>query len=1077
MNLEKWKEAARRNLQRLAQRIGQLAPGTVYGALCSASLLPVVTAAQQGDFAALVALGSVVGGIGGNLIANQIQGWHERSEEELAAELGQRATADPAWRDALDAVLADLQAPQVVQAALAEADRAWFADALRAELERLGNLARYEALLEGSGTIIQGSGNVGAGAYGTAIGAVDGDAVVGDDNLTVGGHLVIAQEGATVVIGEAPVKMTAVGRRTALGRYLLHVISRNRYLQLQGIRSGGKLVHIELDRIYIRLRAVQQRIVETEERWLAEEASLAPGEMHRWREQRTVSTQVMTVSVEEALAGHPRLVVLGDPGSGKTTLLRYLALLYARDLAEDTTLVRDKLELPESGWLPILLPLRQIGAFLRSHQPEDDGTEGHAVLLEFLLRSLHNERIDLPREFFDDWLNSGRAVILLDGLDEVADPDLRRRVARLLERFTEAYARCRYVVTSRIVGYTGAARLGEDYTTTTVRDFTMADVEQFLSNWHLLVAIGQMGPGPSAEAYAADQTRQLLSAIQANERIRELAINPLMLTVIAMVHRDRVKLPDRRAELYAEAVDVLLGKWEEAKGMHETPILPGKPFDTGDRRLMLQSLALQMHEEQQKEIGAEDLRRALGGMFHEILQNWREVGRAITRFLTVIEERTGLLVARGEGVYAFSHLTFQEYLAALAIAARDDYIDYTLQRTPDPWWREVVLLEVGYLSTQSKERTTRLIRAIADRQQEPAPYENLVLAAECLRDVGGSRVGGNLEIEIQRKLRADLDVDLQQAVERQRALLGRTKGLARLRGKRPLDEGEIVEEIIQRKAIATEALVRAGAGYWSLPHGEPEWIRIPAGPFVMGTRPEEIDALRSRFGGDESWYQRETSQQKIVLPDFWMARVPITNAQYHIFVQRTEHPAPPFWDENRPPKGMESHPVVNVTWHDAIAYCQWLSRVTGKHVALPSEAEWEKAARGNKDQRQFPWGDEFESTRCNSVALGLGHTTPVGIFSAGASPYGCLDMSGNVWEWTRSLYDDYPYPADGEDLLKRETLAAGDEHVRVLRGGAFLSSGGSLRGAARGWVDPVFWDDSIGFRVCASPLPLASGPL
>src|SRR3990172_5173065 len=100
-----------------------------------------------------------------------------------------------------------------------------------------------------------------------------------------------------------------------------------------------------------------------------------------------------------------------------------------------------------------------------------------------------------------------------------------------------------------------------------------------------------MGPGESAAAYAAEQTRQLLQAIRASERIRELAINPLMLTVIAMVHRDRVKLPDRRAELYTEAVDVLLGKWEEAKGLQDAPILEGRPFDTGDKRLMLKHVA------------------------------------------------------------------------------------------------------------------------------------------------------------------------------------------------------------------------------------------------------------------------------------------------------------------------------------------------------------------------------------------------------------------------------------------------------------------------------------------------------
>jgi predicted NACHT family NTPase len=100
------------------------------------------------------------------------------------------------------------------------------------------------------------------------------------------------------------------------------------------------------------------------------------------------------------------------------------------------------------------------------------------------------------------------------------------------------------------------------------------------------------------------------------------------------------------------------------------PILEGKPFDTGDKRLMLQSVALAMHERQHKEVAVEDLRRWLGEMFYEILRDEREAERAVRRFLSVIEERTGLLVARGEGVYAFSHLTFQEYLATVAVAAR-----------------------------------------------------------------------------------------------------------------------------------------------------------------------------------------------------------------------------------------------------------------------------------------------------------------------------------------------------------------------------------------------------------------------
>ncbi|MCA9874166.1 MAG: NACHT domain-containing protein, partial [Anaerolineales bacterium] len=403
-----------------------------------------------------------------------------------------------------------------------------------------------------AGVVAQGNDAIAVGERGVNVG---GD--VGGD-LTTGQKVVVTVEsGATLVMNNADqlADTPALDRDSAVDRYLAHVIAHNRYLQLQGVRSGGRLVHIELEQIYITLRATQQRTVSAEERWLAQEAQLAPGERRRphFATPETV-TQVVTVSVNEALAGHRRLVVLGDPGSGKTTLLRYLALIYARDKAgsnhdrgDSAGPIRRLLGLPERGCLPILLPLRQIGTFLKDHSEES--TEGPRLLLEFLRRYLANERIDVPLNFFDPYLAQGQAVILLDGLDEVPGADLRRRVARLVERFTQAYPACRYVVTSRIVGYEGAARLGEGYTTTTVQEFSLADVEQFLRYWHRLVWIGQMGPGPIAEHEAERQTAQLLAAIRGNERIRELAINPLMLTVIALVHRDRVKLPDRRAEL------------------------------------------------------------------------------------------------------------------------------------------------------------------------------------------------------------------------------------------------------------------------------------------------------------------------------------------------------------------------------------------------------------------------------------------------------------------------------------------------------------------------------------------------
>ncbi|MGD9100864.1 MAG: hypothetical protein PVF45_10330, partial [Anaerolineae bacterium] len=201
-------------------------------------------------------------------------------------------------------------------------------------------------------------------------------------------------------------------------------------------------------------------------------------------------------------------------------------------------------------------------------------------------------------------------------------------------------------------------------------------------------------------------------------------------------------------------------------------------------------------------------------MFDEILGDRRAGRKAVDRFLRVIQERTGLLAARGEGVYAFSHLTFQEYLAAVAVAARDDYVDYTLQRAAEPWWREVILLQAGYLSLQGKERVTRLVRALADLKREPQPYHNLVLAAECLRDVGSNRVGGDLEGEVQRRLREGLE----------------TPPPLWSRWFRRLG----VKDWIERRSVAAEALARASTGYWTLPYGEPEWVTIPAGEFWMG---------------------------------------------------------------------------------------------------------------------------------------------------------------------------------------------------------------------------------------------------
>ena len=239
---------------------------------------------------------------------------------------------------------------------------------------------------------------------------------------------------------------------------------------------------------------------------------------------------------------------------------------------------------------------------------------------------------------------------------------------------------------------------------------------------------------------------------------------------------------------------------------------------------------------------------------------------------------------------------------------------------------------------------------------------------------------------------------------------------------------------------------------------EPEMIPIPAGEFLMGSDPSR----------DEHAENNEQPQDTLYLPDYYIANTPVTNAQYAAFVHATRHDLPKHWRHGKPPRGEEDHPVAFVTWYDAVAYCRWLSKVTDKAYRLPSEAEWEKAARGT-DGRIYPWGNQPPHVgKCN-FGMNVGSTTPVGRYSPrGDSPYGCADMAGNVWEWTRSLYRYYLYdPGDG-----RENLGAGRDVARVLRGGNFGCEGWVVRCAYRCWIDPIYGDKSDGFRVVASPVHL-----
>ncbi len=260
-------------------------------------------------------------------------------------------------------------------------------------------------------------------------------------------------------------------------------------------------------------------------------------------------------------------------------------------------------------------------------------------------------------------------------------------------------------------------------------------------------------------------------------------------------------------------------------------------------------------------------------------------------------------------------------------------------------------------------------------------------------------------------------------------------------------------------------------------------VLVPAGEFLMGT-PESSGALSD-----------EHPQRRILVSAFWIDRYEATNAEYLRFVEETGHPAPAhrtpnltLWRENRPAAEIHDHPVVNVSWQDAAAFCRW----AGKR--LPTEAEWEKAARG-PDGRRYPWGNTWDYSRANSASYWVGHTVefkdreewldfwkrgegarivasqgvkgevltlPVGSFPDGTSPYGLHDMAGNVSEWVADYYNPYYYvraplsdpPGPPPTILKS------------LRGGSWLKPASGMRSAYRDYGEPDSRMTGVGFR-CA----------
>jgi formylglycine-generating enzyme required for sulfatase activity len=236
---------------------------------------------------------------------------------------------------------------------------------------------------------------------------------------------------------------------------------------------------------------------------------------------------------------------------------------------------------------------------------------------------------------------------------------------------------------------------------------------------------------------------------------------------------------------------------------------------------------------------------------------------------------------------------------------------------------------------------------------------------------------------------------------------------------------------------------------------EPLVVTLPPGPTVVGTDAGAIDSLVRRYPQTErTEFAKETPRQRLHVQVFAIAKYPVTNQEYARYIAAGHQP-PEWWNGLEPPARYRNHPIHDVQWSNAVGYCRWLTLQTGRIYRLPDEREWEKAARAG-DDREFPWGSEFDPTRANTREARIGDTTPIGCF--GAAGLGLFDLAGNVEEWTNSWFRLYDGAIADHADYTRET--------RVTRGGSFALGADAARCARRS--GPYDGTRGIGFRLVRS---------
>jgi formylglycine-generating enzyme required for sulfatase activity/predicted MPP superfamily phosphohydrolase len=723
-------------------------------------------------------------------------------------------------------------------------------------------------------------------------------------------------------------------------RYLQALRDRTSRIDIRGLQVGsGRAMSFPIDESYIPLST----------NWVGPQAEDRLGRGRRGGGKPAASQGEETaerarrVELHEALQV-PRVVIVGEPGTGKTTFLHRVASLLCRMRLGDEKAASRVLGL-DSAPFPILIRLADLSEHVAQPNERKAGPldrSSPAWLPHYLATHCREDGLGLDEDFFRRQLESGQAIVLLDALDEVPTLDARKALVALVEQAGTVYGDCRFVLTSRPAAYRGEAVLPR-WAEVQIEPLEDEAINAFLARWCQALFRDQ-------PTLYEEHLRELQLALASRPELRRLARIPVMLTALAVVHWNEKRLPEQRGDLYESIITWLARSREQRKGRPSPERCVG----------LLQNLALAMHDHpngRQVQIKRFAAAQVLAPALRDVPPDERQA--AAERFLAEEEVDSGIVIGRGEDDIRFWHLTFQEYLAARALAGCSDADQrqrlLSQSKLYLPEWREVVLLFAGVLYHTGFERVDRMFGAVFDSLGNKP---SLADQARCVGLLGAAvRDLAPVRYEIS-------DPRYQRTLD---AVLG-------------VFDAERNAIVPIRQAIeAADALGQNGD-----PRFEPEqrrrnWITIPVGEFWMGAQQKNPeDRNYDPYADDRDW--PEMPVHKVYLDEYHIAKYPVTVGEYYEFVEAGGYGLRHFWEGGgfgkfELPGGWEhqlvcpSRPVVNVSWYEASAYAAWAG------CRLPTEAQWERAARGSK-ARRYSWGNEDPDHRRMNYTLNVGHPTP-----------------------------------------------------------------------------------------------------